>query len=169
MFKWVPAFKCLAVVVCAGYVSHADTTVLPFPGNSPVERSVSSNSIDSFRIEMEKGAYVRLDVLNTTGDLRVRFRGPDGRAIREEVFVPPDVAAAEPLGIEADASGTYLVEISPVETSSVRYRIRLVHHLNPVAHTSWVHEHVLLQPRVSRWIREHSRPVQSVQNRSEVR
>src|SRR3954454_1959533 len=110
MPKQLPALRRLVALLCAASAFSAEDTALELLGKSPVERLLRADNVDRFRIELEKGAYLRLDVLATTGELRVKIQEPGGEWVRH-AFVPHDVAAAEPLVIDALVSGTYVIEI----------------------------------------------------------
>jgi len=153
------------LLLCAAAPLVAEESSPPLPGEPSIERNLSPTSVDRFRIDLEQGAYFRIAIIRTTGDLRVKILGPNPDSNRE-VFVPQDVDAAEPLDIDATVAGTYRIDISPIEASRVKYRLRNARHLTPAARAESDRQEVLLRQSTVQWIRANARPIENIQSDS---
>ncbi|MHA2643042.1 MAG: tetratricopeptide repeat protein, partial [bacterium JZ-2024 1] len=95
------------------------------PG-APVEREMRGGDAHVYRLALAVGQYVRVVVAQRGIDVVVRLFGPDGREI-VEVDSPTGTQGEEVVSHVADATGTYRLEVRPLEKEAPpgRYEIRI--------------------------------------------
>ena len=92
--------------------------------DKPIERELAGGETHTYRLELASGQYARVVVDQRGINVVVTLSSPDGKKIieLERARIGP-----EPVSVLADASGTYLLKLRPLEKGAAigRYEVRL--------------------------------------------
>src|SRR6185503_8290371 len=94
------------------------------PGR-PLEKELAANDRHAYRVDLKSGQVLYAVVDQRGVDVVVTVFGPDGKQI-SEIDSPNGDQGPEPVLINAAASGSYRIEVRPLEESKTgRYEIRI--------------------------------------------
>jgi CubicO group peptidase (beta-lactamase class C family) len=94
--------------------------------NKPVERELKAGEAHSYRVSLKAGQLLRAVADQRGIDILVRVFGPDGKQMAE-IDSPNGNQGPEHITINAEASGSYRIDVLPFEEKSNagRYEIRI--------------------------------------------
>ena len=125
-----------AVVLLAS--SSADAQVKTLVPGEALERLMSEGERHHYQVTLDSGQYVHVTVDQLGVDVVISVVDPNGQKIYE-VDSPTGTQGREDVRIEAAASGTYQLEIYPVEEegyeafgSDAKYTVQIEESLSPV-------------------------------------
>jgi CHAT domain-containing protein/tetratricopeptide (TPR) repeat protein len=108
-------------------VATAQTEPTPLQPGAPIERDLKGGETNTFRLQLSRGQFLHVVVLQKGIDVEVVLFGPDGRQIAN-VDSPNGNQGPEPVVALAEASGDYRLQVlAPNKKAAAgRYEIRLV-------------------------------------------
>ena len=112
-----------AAFVYAGTRSQTET--LELTAGRSFEKELAHNGKDAYRVELKAGQVLYAVVEQKGVDVVVTVFAPDGKQI-SEIDSPNGDQGPEPVVISAEVSGSYRIEVRPLEnTKTGRYEIRI--------------------------------------------
>lgn len=127
----------------------------------PVERTISAGEIHPYRIALDTGQFLRVDVEQLAIDVVVTVVGPDGEQIAE-VDGPTGSFGLETVELAAEETGDYRLEVRPWEdpdskqAPSGRYKILLAVLLTAEQYAARQAEEQAKLDAVITWLSDHA-------------
>ncbi len=90
----------------------------------PLERELKGGESHAYRVTLDSGQFVRVEVDQRGIDVVIRFSGPDGKKLTEVDF-SPSTRGTDPACWIAETAGDYRIEISAVEKEAPRGRYQV--------------------------------------------
>lgn len=136
----------------------------PLDQNQPIERELKANETHAYKINLEAGGFLNAAVNQRGIDVVVRVFAPDGGKIAD-IDSPNGTQGDEPIALEAKTTGTYRIEVSPVDPAPQpgRYEIRINEILSGDAYARRLAENKRKQQCVIAWLKDNATPIKTVE------
>jgi hypothetical protein len=131
----------------------------------PVERELKAKQTHAYQVVLEAGQFLEATVDQRGIDVMVRVVAPDGSEIAE-IDSPNGADGDEPIALEARATGTYRIEVSPLGMRAPwtgRYEIRVDRILTAEAYAERLAEKKRKRQPVIAWLKEHVIPLRTTE------
>lgn len=94
------------------------------PG-TPIEREISAGDKQVYRITLEAGSYLRIQITQQNTNLESKLMGPDSSDVKDVGYLPGEHGSST-LSLVADVHGKYRLEVHPGEGAKTgRYAIKI--------------------------------------------
>jgi len=105
---------------------QAEEDIRALKPGEPLERELAGGEVHFYEVALDSGQYLHVVVEQKGVDVVVRLFGPDDEQLTE-VDSPTGAQGPEPVSVVAETSGTYRLEVSPLEKgpSRGRYGIKI--------------------------------------------
>ena len=132
--------------------------------NTPVERELRAGEIHSYMLPLRAGDFLQAAVDQRGIDVVIRVFAPNGNKLAE-IDSPNGKNGIEPIALEANAAGTYKIEIASLDKNSPpgRYEIKIAEILSAEQYAKRLAEKRVKQQVIIKWLADNAIPVKTVE------